>query len=406
MDSVDNSALEERLTSIVRLIIDSPEAAKHGLLVTTKASNLSISDIRVVVASGDAQSAVFTLSRENRELRDEVRRLRGAKGFSWTDFIAACGDKVNIGKPKWRAIVAQHLDLTLGDLTAFERANRVPVVVLKQLEKMPDLREVVITNGRIRTSLIPIVNGLRRIGLPPRKIKQIISGLLSNYDGDETALHGLIDEHMATTQRAPARVWTEAEYKLGLNALRSRLGLPAVYAALPDATEGQINRKFCNDGPDETLLGPIVVADTGPMDYLELWKIGHALYGETWKKDVVRQYGMTRTAIQWDDPVWLDDVQRRQLRAAWREHLRSAPKSYPAFEQVALELAADPARDGKYVAWGKVFSMMRDRGVEVSNAHGPNFAARFNSERFELFDIKTHTKIAYQAQLALLDDDE
>jgi hypothetical protein len=73
------SGLEERLTKMTRLILDQPDSARHGILVTLKDSRLSISDLCVVIASG--QSPLYMMMQQIRELRSQLRLLAGGRDF-------------------------------------------------------------------------------------------------------------------------------------------------------------------------------------------------------------------------------------------------------------------------------------------------------------------------------------
>ena len=193
-DTSNTDALEDRLTQVLYLITDQPEAAKHGLLVTTRQAGITVTDLRVVVAQNDRQSAMFTLVNENRALREQVTRWRGAKGLTWSEFAKACGEHIDTESTKWRSVIAKHLGLTAGDLTAWERADRVPVAVLKQLEKVPDLRDSVDTKKKtnFQTVMGHIVDHLKLAGVAPKQIAEWLTVALNTYDGDEIGINHIL----------------------------------------------------------------------------------------------------------------------------------------------------------------------------------------------------------------------
>lgn len=131
---------------------------------------------------------------------------------------------------------------------------------------------------------------------------------------------------MLGQQRADPYDWTSETYLLGLKLLRDNQGgLPAVMKAIPTANEGQINRKFGLDAPDESLFGTISVFDDDrPMDYMEFWKIGRTIYPQTWKHSFTKRYGLPRTAIRWDEPTFLTAPDRLSLRREWHEKITSS----------------------------------------------------------------------------------
>jgi hypothetical protein len=130
--------LEERLTKMMRRILDQPEAARHGILVELEKARLSITDLYVVIAGSD--SPLHMLAQENRELRAQLHLLAGGAGLTWQSFIGACEKVVDTVDPRWRNTIAPHLGCSVADLQGFQRNNRVPMSVLKQLEQVPDLR--------------------------------------------------------------------------------------------------------------------------------------------------------------------------------------------------------------------------------------------------------------------------
>jgi hypothetical protein len=183
------AGLEDKLTSVFRMIDVHPEQTKHATMVTLARSKYTLSDLRVVIASGDRDSAMQSMHEENRELRDELRRVRGAKGLTWDDFLAVCRQKVEVKGSKWRGIIARHLGLKTADLAAYERLNRVPLSVLKQLDAMEDLRgEPTRRSPNFHGILTQVVERLHAGGLGEKAINRLVTGLVTGYDGDAATL--------------------------------------------------------------------------------------------------------------------------------------------------------------------------------------------------------------------------
>jgi hypothetical protein len=210
--------LEDRLTSVYRMLDVQPDQTRHGTIVTLRKTHYNLSDLRVVVASGDRDSAMFSLHQENRGLRDELRRVRGAKGITWGDFVEACQQKIEVKGTKWRSTVARQLDMKPADLSTYQRLNRVPVSVLKQLEAMPDLRgEPVKRSPNFQHTLAQVVEKLRAGGLGDRQVVRLVTDLVAGYDGDGAALETAIASQLADR---PDRTRGKTDMKAVLAAIK------------------------------------------------------------------------------------------------------------------------------------------------------------------------------------------
>lgn len=150
-------------------------------------------------------------------------------------------------------------------------------------------------------------------------------------------------EKTTRTRGADGFAWSRVTYLTCLGLLRAKKGLPSACRACPEAGEGAVNRAFTLDAPNEQFIGAIAIRDTGPMDFLELWKIGHALYGQTWKKELAARYSLTRNAVQWDDPIFLSDDQCKELRYEYKigGGLQLEPQA-----QKVLNLVVEAGRQG------------------------------------------------------------
>jgi hypothetical protein len=194
----DNNALENRLTDLIRRVTDTPLPVANAVSVFFEKNNLTAADIRVLVMKG-AQSNLFSLVEENRELRAEVNRLKAAHGLKWSEFVAVCASKVDVNDKRWRQVIASHFGYSMNTLTEWEREDRVPYLVLKKIEDLPDLRGEPKPHQNLSRAVGALVRNLRARGVRP---EQISSWLLSLYEAADTeTLRKLIDE--ALTEPAP-----------------------------------------------------------------------------------------------------------------------------------------------------------------------------------------------------------
>lgn len=80
---------------------------------------------------------------------------------------------------------------------------------------------------------------------------------------------------------------------------------------------GVLDGAFNNKGPNEALLGRVVdvlaTAAGQPMDFYELWKVGFALHGDQWRRNIARQFG-TRPIGRKPPDQFLTQAQMDQLR--------------------------------------------------------------------------------------------
>lgn len=200
MDKHDPAAtdrLEDRLTGMLRLISDQPANAAHAIQTTLRNASLSIADLRIVVAAEDRESALLRMYKEIAELREDVYRLRGTKGLKWDDFVEACGRKVDITKRDWIKVLAGALAIGTGELRAFQKNDRVPIVLLRKLDQLPDYVPPPAAPGKSRrTNFHDLVGELvvraRLGGMTPGAIRESLDNFLRFFE-EKTVTQGMVD---------------------------------------------------------------------------------------------------------------------------------------------------------------------------------------------------------------------
>lgn len=203
---------------------------------------------------------------------------------------------------------------------------------------------------------------------------------------------------LASTSRRPGRQttpaarsstyrWTPESYQLALRLLIEEGRPGQEVAAHFGLTEGQIWGKFKNRALDEELLPqPVEVKTEGPMSTLELWKIGHDLYGEGWRAKIEDRFQKSGRVILFRPPAEVLTPEEIQiLRRDWHSKGEDA---YKVFERLCLRAHKESKNKDVKIAWIRIFDEMRQEGAGVTNTFGPEFAARFNSEHFELLRIR------------------
>jgi hypothetical protein len=127
-------------------------------------------------------------------------------------------------------------------------------------------------------------------------------------------------------KRAPAYKWTVQTYQAAISMLFDEGASWQDVCERFGLKEGQFWSKFKNAGPDESLLPPIEVYESGEMDALELWKIGFELYGEGWRARIQSRFELGGRVILFNPPAEvLSQEQMQILRAEWRAGVK-APK--------------------------------------------------------------------------------
>jgi hypothetical protein len=143
-------------------------------------------------------------------------------------------------------------------------------------------------------------------------------------------------------------IWTPELYQQVLGLLMTGQGKQAITIAT-GLRPGQIDGRFTNKRPDESLLGKAIpILDDGLMDYLELWKIGFHLHGQQWKKFLEYRFGIKWKSIVYNPPEKLLTVEQcNQLRHEFKHYPQLTAKS-----QSVLDKIRDAGPDGTSVKTG------------------------------------------------------
>ena len=197
--------------------------------------------------------------------------------------------------------------------------------------------------------------------------------------------------------------WIPRDYQFGIQLFIDGGSWMDVARGL-QRSEGEVKGKFINQRPDEKLLAePIIIHTSGPMSILELWKIGHGLYGEGWRAKIETHFDLPPETILWHTPIEaLTEDELRQLRIEWQRSKRAKSEAhdhlYPIFERTARTHVSDGP-----ISWQEVVLQMRKEGTAIANEFGPSFAARFNAEHnVILFKIRESTRADFQSDITQL----
>ena len=341
----DNERLEDHLTDIFRRLTDTPEGAAHGARVTYAKHGLTAADIRVMVLKGTT-SNLLSLVAENRDLRAQIHRLRGAKGLTWADFVGACSTRIDVKAPGWRRVIATKLGFTVNGLAEWERQDRVPYSLLARIEALPDLQtEPLPRSPQVARTVQSVVKAMRAGGATANQIPAWLAQLVAL--SDEATLTKLIEQALSepapepkpkpkqqrvkTKPNATPVFWTPETYQTALKMLIEQNATGPEVAAHFGIKLGPFWSKFKNREPDEDLLGaPITVHSDGPMDVLELWRIGYDLYGLGWRNKIEKLFDLGGRVILFSAPSEvLTEDQMLVLRGYWQMKMAEKPAEQP-----------------------------------------------------------------------------
>jgi hypothetical protein len=117
------------------------------------------------------------------------------------------------------------------------------------------------------------------------------------------------------------QAWSGRSYRTAIQLFREG-NSEVIIAHKLGLSKGRVSRKLLLSPPDEMLLGqPIVVHAAGAMDFLELWKIGAALYGGNgWRRKIEERFELRQRSIGWRSPMeTLTPKMRTTLRDEYRQ---------------------------------------------------------------------------------------
>lgn len=195
--------IEDKLTKAWRLVTDQPETAAHGIRTILNGNQLHVGDMQIVITHADRKSTLFSFMNENRELREQVQRLRGTKGLTWSAFHEVVSQRMTTKGSKWRNVLASYLGVTQADLKQWEDGNRVPMAMLKQVEDMPDSRADDKAATK-KTNFLKVagvlVDHLRMQAVAPSEIARLLTDFVTLYDGNEVGLDMVLGRRSVVSQ--------------------------------------------------------------------------------------------------------------------------------------------------------------------------------------------------------------